>query len=265
MKSTTTGRAPHRPLTRVPHDGAAPSDRVDPGGFRVEGLDLHSHRLSDRHGTVVLGLSPYNSFYSTQTVTALCRDAAASFDDVHVLLPGAPETALRQICAGKPPRRAVLRSKRVIHNMRNVARRTLAECGVSDTDSRVHVMTRFAGHPRYREIRGRVEAAYRTCAPMRNAVHTMTRAALTGFVDAEPTPAQMEANARYIFAEAPLLLDAPAVLGCDRALFVYHRRVPLYDVVAGGRVPGLDVGPGHVLSVLTDERDHPTPETRQDR
>ncbi len=227
---------------------------VDPSGFRVEGLDLHSPRLSERYGTVVLGLSPFNSFYSTETVTALCRSAAVSFSDVHVVLPGAPESALRDISAGKAPRRAVLRSKRVIHNMRNVARRALADCGVPDTDSRVHVLTRFASQPRYREIRARVETAYRTQAPMREAVHAMTRTALATSVDSEPTPAQIEDNTRYIFAESPLLLDSTGVLARPRALFVYHRGVPVYDVVAAGRVPGLTVGAGHVLSVLTDER-----------
>ncbi|MFC4036284.1 tRNA-dependent cyclodipeptide synthase [Streptomyces polygonati] len=241
----------------VPPDDAAAQHLPDPSGFQVEGLDLSSPRLSEKYGTVVLGLSPFNSFYSTETVTALCRSAAVSFPDVHVVLPGAPESALRYISAGKEPRRAVLRSKRVIHDMRNVARRTLADCGVPDTDSRVHVLTRFAAHPRYREIRARVENAYRTQAPMREAVRAMTRTALATSTDAEPTPAQIEDNARYIFAESPLLLDATGVLGRPSALFVYHRRVPVYDVVAAGRVPGLTVGTGHVLSVLTDERnDH---------
>ncbi|MFE3121368.1 tRNA-dependent cyclodipeptide synthase [Streptomyces niveus] len=226
----------------------------DQSGFRVEGLDLSSPLLFERYGTVVLGLSPFNSFYSTGTVTALCRSAAASCPDVQVVLPGAPESALRSISAGKAPRHAVLRSKRVIHNMRNVARRTLADSGVPDTDSRVHVLTRFAAHPRYRKIRARVETAYRTQAPMREAVQAMTRTALATSIDSEPTAAQIEDNARYIFAESPLLLDATGVLGRPRTLFVYHRRVPLYDVVAAGRIPGLTLGAGHVLSVLTDER-----------
>ncbi|MEU0688812.1 tRNA-dependent cyclodipeptide synthase [Streptomyces uncialis] len=233
---------------------SVPQEPFTPSGFRVEGLDLHDPRLAERYGTVVLGLSPFNSFYSTETVTALCRSASVSFADVHVVLPGAPESALRHISAGKAPRRAVQRSKRVIHNMRNVARRTLAECGVPDTDSRVHVMTRFAAHPRYREIRTRIETAYRTQTPMREAVCAMTRTALAASIDSAPTPAQIEDNTPYIFAESPLLLDSTGVLARPRALFVYHRRVPVYDVVADGQVPGLTIGSGHVLSVLTDER-----------
>ncbi|MFJ5046851.1 tRNA-dependent cyclodipeptide synthase [Streptomyces sp. NPDC088719] len=235
-------------------DGTTEQDPSGPSGFRVEGLDLHNRGLAERYGTMVLGLSPFNSFYSTQTVTALCQSAAASFSDVHVVLPGAPESALRYITAGKEPRHAVQRSKRVIHNMRNVARRTLADCGVPDTDARVHVMTRFASHPRYQRSRARIESAYRTQAPMREAVHAMTRTALATSTDADPTPAQIELNTRYIFAEAPLLLDAAGMLARPSTLFVYHRRVPLYDVVASGQVPGLTVGAGHALSVLTDER-----------
>ncbi|MEU7320320.1 tRNA-dependent cyclodipeptide synthase [Streptomyces griseoviridis] len=239
--------------TDAPQEGAAP-EVASANGFQVEGLDLRSPRLAERYGTLVLGLSPFNSFYSTQTVSDLCESAAASFSDVHVVLPGAPESALRYISAGKAPRQAVQRSKRVIHNMRNVARRTLADCGMPDTDSRVHVMTRFASHPRYQRSRARVESAYRTQPPMREAVHAMTRTALATSLDSEPTQAQIETNARYIFAEAPLLLDAAGLLARPSTLFVYHRRVPLYDVVAAGRVPGLTVGAGHTLSVLTDER-----------
>ncbi|WP_327234052.1 tRNA-dependent cyclodipeptide synthase [Streptomyces sp. NBC_01317] len=234
--------------------GTAAQDTPGRSGFRVEGLDLRSPRLAERYGTLVLGLSPFNSFYSTQTVTDLCQSAAVSFSDVHVVLPGAPESALRYISAGKAPRHAVQRSKRVIHNMRNVARRALADCGMADTDSRVHVMTRFASHPRYQKSRARIETAYRTQTPMREAVHAMTRTALATSLDSEPTWAQIESNTRYIFAEAPLLLDAAGMLARPSALFVYHRRVPLYDVVAAGQVPGLTVGTGHALSVLTDER-----------
>lgn len=234
--------------------GCAAQDAPGASGFRVEGLDLHDPRLAERYGTLVLGLSPFNSFYSMQTVTALCQSAATSFSDVHVVLPGAPESALRYISAGKAPRHAVQRSKRVIHNMRNVARRTLADCGVPDTDRRVHVMTRFVSHPRYQKSRARIENAYRTQAPMREAVHAMTRTALAASTGSEPSPAQIEVNTRYVFAEAPLLLDAAGMLARPSALFVYHRRVPVYDVVAAGQVPGLTVGVGHVLSVLNDER-----------
>lgn len=237
--------------------GTTAQGSPDPSGFWVEGFDLGSPRLAERYGTLVLGLSPFNSFYSTQTVTDLCRSAAASFADVHVVLPGAPESALRYISAGKAPRHAVQRSKRVIHNMRNVARRTLADCGMPDTDTRVHVMTRFASHPRYQKSRARIETAYRTQTPMREAVHAMTRTALATSTDSEPSPAQIESNTRYIFAEAPLLLDAAGMLARPSTLFVYHRRVPVYDVVAAGQVPGLTVGTGHALSVITDERnDH---------
>ncbi|MEV2261716.1 tRNA-dependent cyclodipeptide synthase [Streptomyces anulatus] len=239
--------------TDAPPESAA-QDLSGPSGFRVEGVDLHNPRLGERYGTLVLGLSPFNSFYSTQTVADLCQSAARSFSDVHVVLPGAPESALRYISAGKAPRHAVQRSKRVIHNMRNVARRTLAECGMPDTDARVHVMTRFASHPRYQKSRARIESAYRTQRPMREAVHAMTRTALATSLDSDPTPAQIESNTRYIFAEAPLLLDAASMLARPSTLFVYHRRVPLYDVVATGQVPGLTVGTGHTLSVLTDER-----------
>ncbi|RPK62588.1 hypothetical protein EES43_13610 [Streptomyces sp. ADI96-02] len=59
-----------------------------PSGIRVEGLDLQSPRPAERYGAPVLGLSPFNSFYSTQTVTALRQSAAESFSDVHVVLPG---------------------------------------------------------------------------------------------------------------------------------------------------------------------------------
>ncbi|MYT82326.1 tRNA-dependent cyclodipeptide synthase [Streptomyces sp. SID8364] len=226
-------------------------------------MDLHSPGLAEQYGTLVLGLSPFNSFYSTQTVADLCQSAARSFSDVHVVLPGAPESALRYISAGKAPRHAVQRSKRVIHNMRNVARRTLADCGVPDTDARVHVMTRFASHPGYQKSRARIERAYRTEPPMREAVHAMTRTALATSLDSEPTPAQIERNTRYIFAEAPLLLDAAGMLARPSTLFVYHRRVPIYDVVASGQVPGLTVGAGHTLSVLTDERnDHGSNDSR---
>ncbi|KAA8885658.1 tRNA-dependent cyclodipeptide synthase [Nocardia colli] len=206
----------------------------------------------DAGEAVMLGASPFNSFYRPATVETLVDWAAPRFEHVYVLLPGA-EAAQRFIVAGMAPRQAVRKTIVAVHQRRRAARAALLRAGCADPDRYVLVWSRLAGNARYRTLREQVEHAYGTVPLVRDLIRSMVTTVLSHTAGAPLSPAAIDRNVAYVFAEAPLLVDAPGVLGHQHVLFAYHRPVPLHDLFTTGLVPGLRPVPGQAVAQLSIE------------
>jgi tRNA-dependent cyclodipeptide synthase len=182
----------------------------------------------DAGKTILLGISPFNSFYTTQCLTTLVTWATREFSDVHVLLAG-HEAAYRLVAAGVAPARAVRRVTHHIHDMRKVCRRALTKAGYSQPNRHIHVWTTFHANPRYRQLYEAALLAYEQDEQVRSIAQTMITQALNSTLDRAPTPADIEANIPYVAAEIPLLVDTPGVLESDSAVVTYHQRIPFAD------------------------------------
>ncbi|MFI5617630.1 tRNA-dependent cyclodipeptide synthase [Streptomyces sp. NPDC051567] len=200
--------------------------------------------------TVLIGASPFNKVYSPARLREHVTWSVSQGLRVHVLFAGV-EAAYRLIDAGDSPRRAVRRAVRATHEMRDACRTALAEAGDEDPDAYLHVWTKLEEHARYRELRDLATAAYRDRPEFRTAVHDELVGALRTSLNREPTLAELENSAPYILAEVPLFVDAPAILGTDSVMFLYHREPPIFLALHQGIVPGLAPSPGMGLGVLT--------------
>lgn len=214
------------------------------------GATERERNVIDKGEAILFGFSPFNPFYNPRSMTRLLEWGAEHFDNVHVLLAG-QEAAFRFIAAGHPPRDSVRRTIRIVNDIRCVARRTLASVGYENPDQNLHVWTRFAGNNRYRQVRAAAEHAYATVPEMRTVIRSMAESALAGNVSGTPTEGQIDANVCYVFAEAPLAVDAPGVLGYSSTVMAYHRPVPLYELALTGIAPELTPSPGHAVGLLT--------------
>ncbi|WP_405166501.1 tRNA-dependent cyclodipeptide synthase [Nocardia sp. NBC_01499] len=216
----------------------------------LHGPTAHERAVIDAGEAIMLGVSPFNSFYRPATIESLVGWAAARFCHVYVLLPGM-EASQRFIAAGMAPRQAVRKIITAVHQQRCAARGALLRAGRSDPDRYVLVWSRFAGNPRYRALRGHVEDAYYTVPPVQVLIRSMVTSVLTQTHGTAPSAAAIDMNVPYVFAEAPLLIDAPGVLGHQNVVFTYHQPVPLHDLFATGIVADLLPGAGHAVAQLT--------------
>ncbi|MGX1778594.1 tRNA-dependent cyclodipeptide synthase [Nocardia brasiliensis] len=218
----------------------------------VHAPTARTQTVIDTAEAVMLGASPFNSFYRPATVEALVDWAVPRFRHVYVLLPG-PEAAQRFIVAGMEPRQAVCKTIAAVHQRRRAAHTALIRAGCSDPDRYVLVWSRLAGNARYRILRAHVEDAYRTVPRVQDLIRSMVTTVLTHTAGAPLSQSAIERNLPYVFAEAPLLIDAPGVLGHQHVLFAYHQPVPLHDLLSTGLVPALTPVPGQAVAQLTIE------------
>ncbi len=214
----------------------------------------------ERGESVMWGVSPFNSFYSSATIRCLIHWSVPRFDRVYVLLAG-PEAARRFISAGMAPRKAVAKVMTQVHQQRRAAQRAIRTAGYAHSDRDVIVWSRLAGNARYLELRSLIRQAYETEPNVREVVRATTELALAAAAGGRSAAEVVDANVDYVFAETPVVLDAAAMLSHDHTVFAYHRRFPLFDYLATGAVPALAPGPGQVYAqlTLTPEAPHAVP------
>lgn len=215
---------------------------------QVRPMDENSQRILDEKESVLFGLSPFNSFYSTATIETLIAWAARRFAKVEAVLPGY-EIAFGPIAAGRAPLDAVRRSLRAVRKMRAVTRRALAAAS-TETEGRVYTWTQLAGHRRYRELRTMVEQTFHTDRTLRLLCEQTSRDYLRGALGHEPSSRQVELNLCYVLAEIPFILDVPGIIGTRSALLLYNKSWPIQEALCSGAVPALRPEPGHGFATV---------------
>lgn len=196
----------------------------------------------------MVGLSPFNKFYSTRNIETVIGWAARRFSRVEVLLPGY-EVAFGSIAAGRTAHDAVRRTRRTIRGMRAVARRAL-ERTTPQADQRIYTWTQLADQQRYCELRTTVERVYHTSNELRQLCIGTARDYLIGALGHEPTPEQIELNLGYVRAELPFVIDVPGIMHTDAAMLLYNRNWPLQDALWAGAVPELAPTEGHGFGIV---------------
>lgn len=219
--------------------------------FHVRPCSAHSARLMERGEHVLLGISPWNSYYKPCVVEALVEWAAARFETVDVLVPG-EEIVLTLTAAGWERDRAVRRAHRTLKRLRNPARRALARVGVDAPDRHVRSWTELAADPRYRLLRAEVDHAYGTDRAVRRACRrTAFSAVLHAGEGRAPLPEQVDEAVGYALAELPVVMDSPALFNVDTSVFVYHRDMDLLAPFLTDEPVSLRPAPGQGYCVVT--------------
>ncbi|WP_331770352.1 tRNA-dependent cyclodipeptide synthase (plasmid) [Embleya sp. NBC_00888] len=230
-------------------------------GFVVWPCTHGSRSVLERAEHVLIGLSPWNSYYKPRVVEALVGWASANFARVDVFVPG-DEAAHTLAAAGAQPTEAVRRARYAIGRLRAPARRGLKRAGVPDPDLHLHSWTQLSERPPYQRCLKRVRDAYHTDEAIRGACRRTARAAVRHLAGREPTEEQVDQAVGYAIAELPLILDGPNIFGTKSSLFVYHREMDLLSPFISGSSSALRPAPGQGYAVVrSPEADstHPGP------
>ncbi|MEU8698315.1 tRNA-dependent cyclodipeptide synthase [Streptomyces sp. NPDC048680] len=206
--------------------------------FLIRPQSENCRRVSDFSDHCLVGLSPFNSYYTPSRVEALVQWAAGNFTRVDVLVPGF-EAAHTLTAAGVRPLEAVGRVRRAVNQLRNPAVLALSHAGVSAPERHVHTWTQLMSRPAYAALREQARAAYRVDPVLRAACRAVAREAVRSTSDTEPGEEQIDACVSYPIAELPLIVDSPSIFDVASSVFVYHRRIALAAAVLAGPATGL--------------------------
>ncbi|MEU1816982.1 tRNA-dependent cyclodipeptide synthase [Streptomyces roseifaciens] len=219
------------------------------------------HLMAAEHA--LIGLSPWNGYFTARRVESLVEWAAGTFRAVDVFIPSY-EAAYTLIAAGVEPPVAVGRARRAVKKLRGPAQRALLRAGCGE--GRVHTGTSLAALPRYRQLRRTAERMYRHDPGVRAACRAVARAAVAGALgvrerspsqpapdldlDPDPSEGALDTAARYAWGELPVMLDSPGIFGVGSSVLVYHRRTPLIEMLLEDD-SALSPAPGQGFVVVT--------------
>ncbi|WKX73827.1 tRNA-dependent cyclodipeptide synthase [Streptomyces sp. XD-27] len=177
-----------------------------------------------------IGVSPFNSYFSTRRLIALAEWALSEFDSCHFFVPDAV-AAYTLEALGYPPARARHKAQRqgqYVHNKITTALRALS---VDSPAELILGMARLDENPRYRELLDHAHALYADDPIFRRACLDASHWVLDRKLppDTPPSPEQLRHAVRYFLAELPLFADSGGITQSGPSMFVYHHPVDFLE------------------------------------
>ncbi|MFG1792827.1 tRNA-dependent cyclodipeptide synthase [Nocardia sp. NPDC049149] len=194
--------------------------------------------LFARRDHVLLGISPFNSYFKRVRIVELTRWALGEFAYVQFHLPDVPGVFTLQ-ALGLPADKARKRVRENGSKMRNRIRDGLAAAGLSDLDARVVDWAYLEENPVFVDLLREATDLFASDAVFRDLCLETTRNVLRHRLTdgSEPTIEQCRLAAQYFLADIPLLVDTAGVVGSETSLYAYHRVVPFIDALFRRELP----------------------------
>ncbi|QKW33970.1 tRNA-dependent cyclodipeptide synthase [Actinomadura sp. NAK00032] len=193
--------------------------------YETEPLSAECARALRRPEHVCIGVSPFNSYFSTARLASLARWAATAFAGFHFFVPD-EITAYTFEALGYPAGRARQKAHRQSKYTHNKIRTALSSAGVPDAADRVLSMVRLNANARYQELFDQAAGLFEDSAEFREACLEATRWVLEHKLpDGDATPEQLRSGVRYFLAELPMFAGSGYIVGASHSVFAYHQRV----------------------------------------
>ena len=196
----------------------------------VEPISGNSQRILGTATHVVLGISPFNSYYSEERIRELAEWGCDNLAAAHLFVPDVPTTyTLRAL--GYSEKKATKKARRQANYLINKIQRALAAMGIDDGTAATMLLTwdTLSANPRYQALLDEANDAYRTDAEFQHDCRSEVIRVLKGRLEPSQalTPQNLDLAAQYFLCEMPLFVDTPAILEQPASVFAYRECGPL--------------------------------------
>ncbi|MFD3807328.1 tRNA-dependent cyclodipeptide synthase [Streptomyces sp. NPDC058611] len=181
---------------------------------------------------VLIGVSPGNSYFSSERITSLAQWATTRFAQVDFVY--ADLHVDRMFAAfGYTREHAEKRAAKEIKAVRRRILKGVEESGPPQAEIRVRALSEFQSNPVYQLLHRRVLHFLETDDEFRKGCERMA----LHFVGSKlpegesMTDAQLQVCFDYMAAELPFFVDTPSILDVPSSVAAYHVRMPLTDVL----------------------------------
>lgn len=195
-------------------------------------------RCLPQHGErfhVVVGTSPFNSYYSESRLAALLLWAYEHFEQVGVFIPDTP-TVWTLEGGGYTPEQASYKTKRQLRYHNNKIGR--AREAVDTVTSRIGLLpwSSVAQYGSYATGEERCRAAFATDSEFRRECLAATDEVLENRrrEGHQLTDLDRMRAVNYLMAELPIILFGPELFEVETSTFVYHRPLRLFESLFTG-------------------------------
>lgn len=172
----------------------------------------------------IIGVSPFNSYFSEERLTDLFTWANATFDTFHIFVPD-DATRYTLEAVGYDAGRAKKKARRQCRYLLNKIERAIA-----NTSSHLDMTLVLTGgvlnvNSRYQTLQARVEQKFASDADFRRQCLECSRWVLENQVDDIESidDTALTHAVKYLMAEMPLFMDSASIVGANSSVFCYHQ------------------------------------------
>ncbi|USQ15401.1 tRNA-dependent cyclodipeptide synthase (plasmid) [Legionella lytica] len=183
-----------------------------------------SNQLYSQKEHALLGISPFNSYFSEEAIGLWIEWAKATFSSFHIFIPDTLPV-YTFLALGYDEARARQKTKRQAAYLKNKVARALAHHHISGADAAQIIidMSVLEKNPRYLELKEHCYTLYHTHSAFRDECDQCTGWVLNGQSIKDLHQANENIAVHYILDEMPLFMDTPSILGVNSSLFTYHQ------------------------------------------
>jgi cyclo(L-tyrosyl-L-tyrosyl) synthase len=199
-------------------------DAETPTAMAVTPLSGGCAAAIDRAEHACFGISPFNSYFSTERIRELAEWGLGRFADVHFFVPDAP-SAFTFEALGYTPEKAAWKARRQGQYTRNKILTALRDVDVKDAEDRVLGWAELEGNAVFGRLHECGRRMYEQDDDFRAACRDTSAWVLAGKVPDGQAPSveQVERAVEYFLAELPLFMDTASIVGVGSSVFCYHQ------------------------------------------
>jgi len=192
---------------------------------------------------ICFGISPYNSLFSEEYISALIGMGLNQFKSVSLFLPDEP-TFYTLEALGYTEEECRRKMKKQLNWLRNKINMAIRSHGLTpEKDIKVLNWETLTENKVFNQKHAEVFEHFDSDENFRNACLSASRWVLNGrMAEAEITEKALLKAVKYFLAEIPLFSDANNILGCETTLFCYHQSIDFHDKLYNSE---LNLKPAH--------------------
>jgi cyclo(L-tyrosyl-L-tyrosyl) synthase len=204
----------------------------------VRPLTDNSRTILEQRTHVLIGVSPFNSYFSEARLRELAAWGRENFEAMHLFIPDFP-TTYTLLALGYSSKEANWKVRRQARYVINKAGRALEAVGFSRENAANIVLTweKVAANARYQALLKEAGDVYESDAVFRKDCQDTAWWVLEKRLGNTTTRANvnLELAAKYLLSEMPLFVDTPGILGMKSSLFAYHQCPSLLERLYRGQ------------------------------
>lgn len=191
-------------------------------------LSTNSERVIEKVEHACIGVSPFNSYFSENTLFILASWAKFNFKSFSIFIPDEP-AVYTMMALGYSERESIKKVKKQNRYLRNKVARALMLTGISmnEIDNYILNWKELTSRSIFNEIHNEINEAFEWDSDFRKACIEASRWVLENKMDpTQITEAQLEIAVKYFLAECPLFVNTAAIVGAESSVFCYHQSPP---------------------------------------
>lgn len=178
----------------------------------------------------LVGISPFNGFFTHRRVLSIMEWAMTHFDSMDVLIPG-KATANTLIALGYSVEEAKARARRRLHRTETRAMSCLRELHIKNPQRKLHSIDELSTTAAYQDLSHQIDDAFHTEKGFHDGCLEASRLALKTYLPegTEPTYESLNTAVTYHLAELPIMIDSPAIFDVKSSVMFYPKAFPLAE------------------------------------